>query len=185
VTLRRQLGTACRCPVFMKSKWIIFTFFCTFFLFSLVPFHVLQIKAFREGNIVFIRIVHPDERFATRYIHSVEHCPVREYFRIDDDFRIILYETTFSSSNTGLPYATFGNEEFHNDVNHFRISNMCRILPKLLLWVNEKYDNTLKINDFQELKLPLLAGNTLLQIKIRKVTFLEFVYLKAKILLEG
>jgi len=169
----------------MKSKWIIFTFFCTFFLFSLVPFHVLQIKAFREGNIVFIRIVHPDERFATRYIHSVEHCPVREYFRIDDDFRIILYETTFSSSNTGLPYATFGNEEFHNDVNHFRISNMCRILPKLLLWVNEKYDNTLKINDFQELKLPLLAGNTLLQIKIRKVTFLEFVYLKAKILLEG
>jgi len=169
----------------MKAKWIIFTFFCSFFLFSLVPFHVLQIKALRQGNIVFVRVVHPDERFATKYIHSVEHCPVWEYFRIDDDFRIILYETTFSSSNTGLPYATFGNEEFHNDVNRFRISNMCRILPELLLWVNEKYDNTLKINDFQELKLSLLAGNTLLQVKIRKVTFLEFMYLKAKIFLEG
>ncbi len=185
MTLRRQLGTARRCPVFMKAKWIISAFFCILLLSSLTPFHVLQIKVFREGRVVFIRVVHPDDRFITKYIHSVEHCPVWEYFRIDDDFRIILYETTFSSSNTGLPYATFGNEEFYNNGKRFRISNMCRILPELLLWVNEKYDNTLKINNSRVLKLPLLAGNTLLQVKIRKVTFLEFMYLKAKIFLEG
>jgi len=169
----------------MKVKWIIITFFCIIFLLSIIPVHIMQINAFREGKIVFVRVIHPDERFATKCIHSVEHCPVREYFRIDENFRIILYETTFSSSNTGLPYAAFGNEKFHNDGDNFRISNMCRILPELLLWVNEKYDNTLKINNSRVLKLPLLAGNTLLQVKIRKITFLEFMYLKAKIFFRG
>jgi hypothetical protein len=106
---------------------------------------------------------------------------VGEFFRIDKTFRIILYETTFASSNTGLPSAPSGNETFHNEGDFFRISNMERVLPELLLWVHEDYGNTLKIGKSPTVKLPYLAGNTLLQVLIKKMTLFEYAYLKGKI----
>jgi hypothetical protein len=165
----------------MKARWIILVFLGVVSPCFLISLHALQIKALREGNVVFMQIVHPNDRFEAGYIHSVERCPVREFFRIDENFRIILYETTFASSNTGLPSALSGNEKFHNEGEFFRISNMERVLPELLVWVHEDYDNTLKIGKSRTVKLPSLAGNTLLQVLIKKMTFCEYVYLKGKI----
>jgi len=68
-----------------------------------IPFHVLQIDVLREERPVFVRIVRPGNEFALGYIHSVELSPVWDYFRVDDSYRMILYETAIRSFNTGLP----------------------------------------------------------------------------------
>ncbi len=164
-----------------KKRIIILFSIAALFFFSLIPFHVLRIEAAKKNRTVFVHTVRPDYSFSTSYIHSVELCPVREYFKIDNTFRIVLYETTFSSCNTGLPTTLSGDEKFYDDGTHLRISNMHRILPQLDLWVNKKYDNTLTLGDGGILKLPSLAGDTLLRVTVERLTFLEFLYLKARI----
>jgi hypothetical protein len=145
---------------------------------GLFPVHVLQIDALREGSPVFVRIVRPGSEFALGFIHSVELSPVWDYFRIDDSYRIILYETAIRSFNTGLPSTLTGGERLHRERDGFRISGMNRVLPSIDLWVHERTDNTLKVKD-DSLKLYSLAGNTLLRISIRKACLGEYLYLKA------
>jgi hypothetical protein len=146
-------------------------------LWSILPCcHILQIRAPRKGKIVFVARIEPNDRFATKYIHSVELCPVWEFFRIDEEYRIVLSETTFCSSNVGLPYAAFGQEKFHIEKDKFRISNMRRLLPALALWVNEKYDNTFEFKN-RRLQLPSFVGNTLVDITVEEVSPSCFLYL--------
>ncbi|MEA3487235.1 MAG: DUF1850 domain-containing protein [Thermodesulfobacteriota bacterium] len=164
-----------------KKRIIILSSIAALFFFSLIPCHVLRIETARKNQTVFIQIIWQDYRFSTRYIHSVELSPVREYFKIDNNFKIVLYETTFSSCNTGLPTTLSGDEKFYNVGTHLRISNMHRVLPELDLWVNKKYDNTLTLGDGEVLELPSLAGDTLLRVAVEKLPFLKFLYLKAKI----
>jgi hypothetical protein len=142
------------------------------------PVHVLQIDALREGSPVFVRIVHPGNEFALGFIHSVELSPVWDYFRVDDSYRIILYETAVRSFNTGLPSTLTGEERLHRERDGFRISGVNRVLPSIDLWVHERTDNTLKVKDIDSLKLYSLAGNTLLRISIRKACLGEYLYLK-------
>jgi hypothetical protein len=141
------------------------------------PVHVLQIDALKEGSPVFVRIVHPGSEFALGFIHSVELSPVWDYFRVDDSYRIILYETAIRSFNTGLPSTLTGEEKLHREGDGFRISGVNRVLPSIDLWVHERTDNTLKVKD-DSLKLYSLAGNTLLRISIRKACLGEYLYLK-------
>ena len=144
-----------------------------------IPFHVLQIDVLREERPVFVRIVRPGNEFALGYIHSVELSPVWDYFRVDDSYRMILYETAIRSFNTGLPSTLTGEERLHRERDGFRISGMNRVLPVIDLWVHERTDNTLNVGDIGPLKLYLLAGNTLLRISIRKTNLGLYLYLKA------
>jgi hypothetical protein len=143
-----------------------------------IPFHVLQVDVLREERPVFVRIVLPGNAFALGYIHSVELSPVWDYFRVDDSYRIILYETVIRSFNTGLPSTLTGEERLHRERDGFRISGMSRVLPVIDLWVHERTDNTLNVGDIAPLKLYSLAGNKLLRISIRKTTISSYLYLK-------
>ena len=143
-----------------------------------IPLHLLQIDVLREERPVFVRIVRPGDEFALGYIHSVELSPVWDYFRVDDSYRMILYETAIRSFNTGLPNTLADTERLHRDRDGFRISGMNRVLPLIDLWVHERTDNTLKVEDIDPLKLYSLAGNTLLRISIRKTYMGEYLYLK-------
>jgi hypothetical protein len=142
-----------------------------------IPLHVLQFDELREGKPVLVRIVRPGSEFALGFIHSVELSPVWDYFRVDDSYRIILYETTIRSFNTGLPSTLTGEEKLHRERDGFRISGVNRVLPSIDLWVHEKTDNTLKVKD-DSLKLYSLAGNTLLRISIRDTCLGGYLYLK-------
>jgi len=146
---------------------------------AFIPVHVLQIDALREGKPVFVKIVRPGSEFALGFIHSVELSPVWDYFRIDDSYRIILYETAVRSFNTGLPSTLTGEERLHRERDGYRISGVNRVLPSIDLWVRERTDNTLKVKD-DSLKLHSLAGNTLLRISVRKTCLGEFLYLKVR-----
>ena len=163
-----------------RKRILIFSFLAALFFFSFLPCHVLRIEAAREHQTVFVHRIRPHDRFSTTYIHSVELSPVREYFKVDTDFRIVLYETHFSSCNTGLPTTLSGDEKLYNDGDHLRISNMNRVVPELDLWVNKRYDNTLQLGEGTILNLPSLAGDTLLRVTLEEVPLFRFIYLKAQ-----
>jgi hypothetical protein len=165
-------------PVFMKKGIILVIAAAALIaVLAVIPVHVLQIDARKEGNPVFVRIVRPGSEFALGYIHSVELSPVWDYFRVDDSCRIVLYETAIRSFNTGLPSTLTGEEKLHREKDGFRISGVNRVLPSIDLRVHERTDNTLKVRD-DSLKLYSLAGNTLLRISIRDVCLWEYLCLK-------
>ena len=164
----------------MKRKRFVIAFLLVLLIaVSFIPVHCLEIEESRKGDVVFIHAVYPGDHFSIGYRHSVELCFVWDYLRIDEEFRIVLYETTFPSCNTGLPYAPAENEKFFHDGDRFRISNMNRIIPAISLWVNEKYDNTMTIGN-RSLELFSLAGNTLLRVAIKKESVLRFMLIKAR-----
>lgn len=144
---------------------------------GLFPVHVLQIEDPRKDRVVFVRSLKPGDRFSLMYRHSVELCQVWDYFRIDGQYRLVLDETVFGSSNTGLPSVLGDGEWFTRGATASRISNMRRILPAVEIWVNRRYENTLEFGG-RKIRLPELAGDTLLRLRIRTVTLFEFAYKK-------
>jgi hypothetical protein len=168
-------------PAFINAKAItvaglIVAFIgCGFF-----PLHVLKIDALRKNETVYMRVVRPDDRLALGFIHSVEHCPVRDYFSIDGSYRLVLRETTFASSNTGLPYSRGPNETLVNEGNQFRLGNRHILFSSIDLWVDQKYDNVLFFGKEEKLKLPSLAGNTLLRVSTAEIAAVRYLLYRAK-----
>jgi hypothetical protein len=150
---------------------------------ALQPVHALQISAVKRDRVVYLQRVFPGEQFSTGYVHSVELSPVREFYRLDQDYRMILTQTTFRSSNVGLPYAAFGREIFHTEADGFRITNMHRVIPRLLIWADRSYQNRLQLKD-QDLALYDFAGNTLIEVQIETLCLSRYLTGKAMVWME-
>lgn len=134
-----------------------------------IPLHALEVRqSGGAGRVVFLARVAPGDTFTLSFIHSVEKSEVTDYFRIDDDHRIILYETEFGSLNTGLPAVVSEGEIFERTDRGFRLSNPGRVLPEIQLWVHRDYGGTLAISG-TVVSLPTLAGNGLLRISTRRI----------------
>jgi len=143
------------------------------------PLHVLKIEAIREERTVHVRAVHPGDRLTIGFVHSVEKCPVQDHFMIDGTYRMVLRETTFASSNTGLPYSLGPNETLVNEGTQFRIGNRRIFLQAIDLWVHDKYGNFIRFKDEEELRLSGLAGNTLLRVSVVKAAAARYLFWKA------
>jgi hypothetical protein len=141
----------------------------TTLILGLFSVHVLEIRAEREHRTVFIRTVRPGFRFTLGFTHSVEQCPVMDYLKVDEEYRMVLYKTAFWSSRTGLPFAAFGDEVFTAEGDHFTISNMHRVIPGLYQWVGKKYHNRMTFGAEQSMDLAALAGDTLLYIDVKRM----------------
>lgn len=134
-----------------------------------IPLHALEVReSGGTGRVVFLTRVAPGDTFTLSFIHSVEKSEVTDYFRIDDDHRIILYQTEFGSLNTGLPAVVSEGEVFERTDRGFRLSNLRRVLPEIHLWVHRDYGGTLAIGK-SVVSLPDLAGNGLLLISTRRI----------------
>jgi hypothetical protein len=170
-----------RRPVSMKKRNVFLILLAALVLVvGLFPVHVLQIEAPRKERVVFIRSLQPGDGFSLMYRHSVELCQVWDYFRIGEGYRLILDETVFGSSNTGLPSVLGAGERFTRGEETSRISNMQRILPAIEIWVKGPYENTLELGD-ERIPLPELAGDTLLRLHIRKITLFELASQKMRV----
>ena len=67
-----------------------------FFIFLANDFYYnLVIKTFPEEKIIFQKRISSEKKFALVYIHSVAQTPVWEFFKIDNEGNLILYETHF------------------------------------------------------------------------------------------
>ena len=151
---------------------------------ALIHVHALKIQMVRKNKVVYLHKIVAGDRFSTSYVHSVELSPVQEYYGVDYDYRMVLGETTFRSSNVGLPYAAFGAEVFHMEKDGFRISNMHRIIPQLLIWADRRYDNRLQFRD-HDIALYGFEGDGLIQVGIENLRLGRFVMEKAMVWTEG
>ncbi|HEX9157013.1 MAG TPA: DUF1850 domain-containing protein [Syntrophales bacterium] len=134
-----------------------------------IPLHGLEVReSGGTGRVVLLKRVAPGDTFTLSFVHSVEKSEVTDYFRIDDDHRIILYQTEFGSLNTGLPAVVSGGEVFERTDRGFRLSNLNRVLPEIQLWVHEDYGGSFAM-DGRVVSLPALAGKGLLRITTRRV----------------
>lgn len=163
-------------PVMMK-KGLPYLLLALLLMVLVWPVHVLVIEDARSGTVVWCRLLQPGDRFILMYRHSVELCHVWDHFQIDGEYGLVLDETVFPSSNTGLPTVLGDGERLARGENGFRISNMRRVLPAVEVWVDRRYDNTLMFGA-QKVNLPELAGNTLLRLQTRNAIMVEFAYYK-------
>jgi hypothetical protein len=152
-----------------RLKWILATAVLALLAAGWIPFHVLEARgAAGSGKAAFVKRVAPGDTFTLSFVHSVEQSEVTDYFRIDDDCRIILYQTEFGSLNTGLPAVVSEGEIFERTDRGFRLSGLSRVLPEIQLQVSAAYGGTLTMKG-KEVSLPALAGDGPLRISIRKV----------------
>jgi len=165
-----------RRPVMMK-KGLLYALLALALVVLVWPVHCLVVEDAKSGTVVWRRFVQPGDRFVLMYRHSVELCHVRDHFQIDGERRLVLDETVFPSSNTGLPAVLGDGERLVREGNGFRISNMRRILPAVDIWVDRRYDNTLTFGE-QKVNLPELAGDTLLRLQTKKFILADFAYYK-------
>lgn len=140
------------------------------------PFHALEVTGGTggSGKAVFVKRVAPGDTFSLSFVHSVEKSDVTDYFRIDGDYRIILYQTEFRSLNTGLPAVVSEGEILERTDGGFRLSGLARVLPEIHLQVSAAYGGTLAVKGKQVL-LPALAGDGPVRISIRKMFAWELV----------
>ena len=140
-----------------------------------VPVPILEIRDARQGKTVFAQRISPGASFSLEFIHSVEKSPVTDFFRVDGDYRIVLYETAFRSLNTGLPATLSEGERLARTEQGFRLSIPDRVIPEIQLWANRQYAGVLTIGS-RRMPLSDLAGDTLLQLRVRKVPFGEYAF---------
>lgn len=152
-----------------KPRWIPAIAVLALGVAGWAPFHALEVTgAGGAGQAVFLKRVAPGDTFSLSFVHSVEKSAVTDYFRIDGDYRIILYQTEFNSLNTGLPAVVSAGEIFERTEGGFRISGFARILPEIRLQVSAAWGGTLAMKH-EEFFLPALAGDGPLLISVRRV----------------
>lgn len=141
-----------------------------------IPLGVLEVKGDGgSGQVVYMKRVAPGDTFTLSFVHSVEKSAVTDYFRIDDNCRIILYQTEFHSLNTGLPAVVSEGEIFERTDGGFRLSGLKRVLPEIRLQVSAAYGGTLAMKG-EEVSLPALAGDGPLLISARRVFAWELLF---------
>jgi len=150
-------------------------------ILSIRTVHLLLIDDVRKERPVFAARIKPGDLLSIGFLHSVETCRVWAHLQIDPDFGLVVVATDFKESRTGLPYAAFAKEVFERRKDGFRISNMHRPVPELYQWVDATYENALIINNDRAIDLASLAGNTLLYIRIGRLTLFEWFVLEAKL----
>jgi len=134
------------------------------------PLHVLEVRqSGGAGRIVLLQRVSPGDTFTLSFVHSVEKSEVTDYFRIDDGYRIILYQTAFGSLNAGLPAVVSEGEVLERTGRGFRLSNMRREMPEIRLQVTEAWGGTLAVKG-SEVFLPALAGDGPVTISVERVS---------------
>ena len=152
-----------------RLKWTLAVAALALLAAGWVPFRALEVTgAGGSGKALFAKRVAPGDTFSLTFVHSVEKSDVTDYFRIDGDYRIILYQTEFRSLNTGLPAVVSPGEILERTDGGFRLTGLARVLPEIDVQVSKAYGGTLAMKG-EEVSLPALAGDGPLRISIRKL----------------
>ncbi len=151
--------------------------------FTNYSFYILIIKIFPEGKVFFQEAISQTKIFTFIYTHSVAQTPVWEFFKIDDQGKMILIETHFHDHGAGLPYAAFGEEVFMSEENRFKIKNMSREINLPLYYRVYKDRGNIFIIGKKEFNLSDDIGDSLLEINVLKSNI--FSYFSRKYLSKG
>ncbi|NLZ52645.1 MAG: DUF1850 domain-containing protein [Thermoanaerobacteraceae bacterium] len=129
--------------------------------FKLESTKVLIIESETENIEHTIKI--PQKKFTLSYIHSVQKTPVHEVFKIDEDNRLILTETTFSSLGVGLPF-TEENGDFRNEEGKFKLTGLNREFTSIAIRVSPIPKHTITVGEKTYFLLSFVAPDDLVKI---------------------
>ena len=162
---------------FMKTKFIVVPFVIVFALIIMFPFLPYLVVVDGESSaIVYKSSIKAEKQFSIRFIHSIHLTPVDEFYLVDDDFNLILYETQFDTFGVGMPSGLSEGETVQLKDGKIIIKNMHRMLPYLDLRIGQVIaDHTLNING-QTVKLAKVAEpGSFVRIKAVKLSILQIV----------
>jgi len=148
-----------------------------FIIMAFIEIYALQINLPRTGEVVYSRHIRVNESFFTTNIHSVELCTVTEYFRFDNNYNIVLYEATAPYSSFGLPYAAFENEKFILENDIFRVINISRLIPEIVIFAEKQYENTICFKG-EPFKLYGPSGYRLVRIYVEKTPLWKYAFVR-------
>ena len=100
------------------------------------PCPALQIREMRSGVNLYRASVKEGDEFTIEFVHSIERTPVREVFRIENDYKIYLVGTVYESFGTGLPTTPDEGAELVLEGGKIRITGMHRKLEPFLVAVS-------------------------------------------------
>jgi len=163
----------------LKNKYVIPLFLLIAIIIIIIlffiPLYALELRYFSDGEIIFKKIVRPEDKFILKYTHSVALTPVWEIFIITKDYQIELIETDFLDHGAGLPYTTFDKEIFVEEEDRFKIKNMHRIMPTPIYYrIGTVSENIFYFKD-KKIDLSSLVGDKLLTIKTDKTNLIYYL----------
>jgi hypothetical protein len=172
----------CRPGFFVQRRVFIFSIGLIVFLgvfLSSYPLHLLVFE--KNDEWILVRTVRPGDIFTLTYLHSVSLSDVREIFRIDEQYRMVLSETEFQGQGAGLPSAALPNERWTREGKRFRISGMQRMVPSPLLWrVDSQWKNRFQFAGENEQLISSRTGDGLIKVQIRKSGVLQWLLYRLK-----
>ena len=166
------------------KKWYNKRLFIIFFAIGLAVIIVLsqiriiifEVRTFPEREIIIKEGVVPGEKIITSYRHSIAKTTVWEIYEVTNDMQLVQRETDFYDCVAGMPYLSFGDEQFVQEDGKFKIKNMNRIIDLPLYYnVGAIRENYLYIKD-RKIDLSLLTGDRLVTINLRKCNLWEKIF---------
>ena len=119
----------------------------------------LVVSDYASGRIIVSLPVKSGDRFVIRYIHSVDHTPIFEQFRLDPEKGLVLEKTWFTMFGAGLGHWP-GHGHLTQDKNWITISDMERPLGSFILRIGAlSVGHTIIYHD-REIDLSRLAAGT-------------------------
>jgi len=111
----------------------------------LVPFRMSLVVETENHRLLRCWDVRPGDEFVITYTHSVNKSPVEEYFRIREDYAVVLIKTAFRSFGVGIPSELAGGEELRVFPDRMEIVNINRVIPQIVLAVGTVADHQLTV----------------------------------------
>jgi len=126
----------------------------------------LVVCEFATGRIIASLPVKNGDRFVLRYIHSVDHTPIFEKFRLDPKQGLVLEKTWFTMFGAGLGQWP-GHGKLTQDKNWITISDMEKPLGSFVLRIGAlSVGHTIIYHD-REINLSRRAAGTRARIEFR------------------
>lgn len=94
----------------------------------------LRLESLGRGGALFEYPVHSGEEFTLYYIHSSDHTPVRDTFRIDHEGRLLLIEEAFLWYGAGLEFLNHQESRITYEGEWTKV-RLNRVFPELVLRV--------------------------------------------------
>ncbi len=138
--------------------------------------NILEIRNIKKNQILFQEKIFPGYVFATKISHSVQLTPVLEFFKIDENYNMLLTKTIVKDLGWGMPSTPEGDFSYQNgemvikNINKkiksfiFRVSYISK--PELILR-GRTYDLRFLVDDSDALEI----GNKRISI-ISRICFL-------------
>lgn len=141
-------------------------------LLACLPVSVLELRDTDQGRRLFMTRVSEGDAFELRYIHSVEHVPVRGIFRIEDRGQIAVAESIFSSYGAGLPFDT-AREDIIFQEDQMRIIHREAVIDRLRIFVSPS-TNQQFIYSGAEVDLSQVEEGHIVELKVRRFPLVLF-----------